>query len=316
VQRNYLEDIGVNASFTFNPNSAWSSKFSPITVSQSGVTSNNVFFDANGNPVPSTASGGSRTLDWVSQVGNASVPGSIAADPAEYPNPMTISGSYIDNMTVDLLVRAVEANVNTTSLTAPRLTLFDGEQAYIAVLTQQAYVAGLTPVVAPGAALFDPTVGYATASGVVLSVQATVSPDRKYVYLNVVPELSRLRDLVNFQTSAVVTPVATVGTVAGASQIVQGTFQLPEVDTTIVNTACSVPDGATLLLGGQTLAGETEREQGVPILSDIPFLKRLFTNRANSEDEQVLLILVKPTILIQHEQEQKQFPLLDSKLNG
>jgi type II secretory pathway component GspD/PulD (secretin) len=52
------------------------------------------------------------------------------------------------------------------------------------------------------------------------------------------------------------------------------------------------------------------------VLSDIPFLKRLFTNRANSEDEQVLLILVKPTILIQHEQEQKQFPLLDSKLNG
>ena len=60
----------------------------------------------------------------------------------------------------------------------------------------------------------------------------------------------------------------------------------------------------------------TEREQGVPVLSDIPFLKRLFTNRANSEDEQVLLILVKPTILIQHEQEQKQFPLLDSKLNS
>ena len=29
-----------------------------------------------------------------------------------------------------------------------------------------------------------------------------------------------------------------------------------------------------------------------------------------------VLILVKPTILIQHEQEQKQFPLLDSKLNG
>ena len=52
VQRNYLEDIGVNASFTFNPNSTWSSKFSPINVSQSQVTSNNVFFDANGNPLP------------------------------------------------------------------------------------------------------------------------------------------------------------------------------------------------------------------------------------------------------------------------
>ena len=54
----------------------------------------------------------------------------------------------------------------------------------------------------------------------------------------------------------------------------------------------------------------------MPILSKIPFLKRLFTNRATANDEQILLILVKPTILIQHEQEQKQFPLLSSKVNG
>ena len=71
-----------------------------------------------------------------------------------------------------------------------------------------------------------------------------------------------------------------------------------------------------LKFGGETVAGEVEKEAGVPILSKIPFLKRLFTNRSNAKDELVLLILVKPTILIQHEQEQKQFPLLDSKLNS
>jgi hypothetical protein len=35
-----------------------------------------------------------------------------------------------------------------------------------------------------------------------------------------------------------------------------------------------------------------------------------------AKDEQVLLILVKPTILITREIEQKQFPLLTSKLGG
>jgi type II secretory pathway component GspD/PulD (secretin) len=46
---------------------------------------------------------------------------------------------------------------------------------------------------------------------------------------------------------------------------------------------------------------------GVPALSKVPFLKRLFTNSSMAKDEQVLLILVKPTIVIQREQEQDQF---------
>jgi hypothetical protein len=35
-----------------------------------------------------------------------------------------------------------------------------------------------------------------------------------------------------------------------------------------------------------------------------------------AKDEQILLILVRPTIILQREIEQKQFPLLTSKLTG
>ena len=58
---------------------------------------------------------------------------------------------------------------------------------------------------------------------------------------------------------------------------------------------------------------QIEKEMGVPVLSKIPFLKRLFTNRSMAKDEQILLILVRPTIIIQREVEQRQFPLLTSK---
>ena len=74
----------------------------------------------------------------------------------------------------------------------------------------------------------------------------------------------------------------------------------------------TVPDGGTLMLGGVTIAGEINEEAGVPGLSKIPFLKRLTTNVSESNDEQVLLILVKPTILINKEIEAKNFPLLTS----
>jgi type II secretory pathway component GspD/PulD (secretin) len=52
------------------------------------------------------------------------------------------------------------------------------------------------------------------------------------------------------------------------------------------------------------------------VLSKIPVINRLFTNRILSKEEQTLLILVKPTVLIQNEQEEKSFPGLADRLRS
>ena len=161
--------------------------------------------------------------------------------------------------------------------------------------------------------------------GVSLFVRATVSADRKYVTLYLRPQLQRLLQLTTFSFQQAATTGggsgtgSTGGTVVNNGTIVSSptvTIQEPRTQVIEVETLASVPDGGTLLLGGLTIAGETEKEAGVPILSKIPILKRLFTNRSNAKDEQVVLILVKPIIIIQREQEQKQFPLLSSKIGG
>jgi type II secretory pathway component GspD/PulD (secretin) len=145
---------------------------------------------------------------------------------------------------------------------------------------------------------------------VLLDVVATVSSDRKYVTLTLRPTLSRLRDLVQFP----VTALTAGGGDDGGVPISQTAFlQQPVRDITSVQTTVSVPDGGTLLIGGQTLNGEVEREAGVPVLSKVPFLKRLFTNRSMSKDDQVLLILIRPTIIILREREEEAFPLLGSR---
>ena len=90
-------------------------------------------------------------------------------------------------------------------------------------------------------------------------------------------------------------------------------IQLPTVAVTDIHTIVSVPDGGTLLLGGETQAAEDTREQGTPVLSKIPFLKRLFTNKSEAKGEQILLILVKPTILVEREQEGRKFPAVESE---
>ena len=193
------------------------------------------------------------------------------------------------------------------------------------VATEQAYVSDLdAPASAPAPAASSPTISIVQ-SGVLLDVQATVSADRKYVTLTLRPAAlhpARPGDF-TFQngTSANTSagtggtgPVVIGGGIGGVAPT--GIIQAPEIQITEVKTTVSVPDGGTLLLGGQTIAGEIEKEAGVPVLSKIPGLKRLFTNRSMAKDEQILLILVKPTIIIQKEVEQKQFPLLSSKLSG
>jgi type II secretory pathway component GspD/PulD (secretin) len=78
---------------------------------------------------------------------------------------------------------------------------------------------------------------------------------------------------------------------------------VPEAEVSSVATHVSVPDRGTLLLGGHKLTSKVEKEVGVPILSKIPILGRLFSNRSMIEDEKILLILVKPTIILQEETE-------------
>ena len=69
--------------------------------------------------------------------------------------------------------------------------------------------------------------------------------------------------------------------------------------------------------GGQRLITELEVESGVPVLSKIPILNRFFTNRVESKEEQTLLILLKPTVIIQNEQEERAYPgLSDSVRSG
>lgn len=228
------------------------------------------------------------------------VPGSFAGQnigPA-----LSIFGSFLDNIQVDFLIRATQADSRTTVLTAPRLVLFNGQRSWVAVTIQQNFVSQLTPVVATGAVAQAPQTGTIDA-GAVLDVQATVSPDKRYVCMTVRPGVTRLLDLQTIPFSG-----GAGGGGFGAGAANQAFIQIPTLSSQRLQTTVCVPDGGTLLIGGQKLASETEVEAGVPVLSKIPVLKRLYNSRAMVKDEQTLLILIKPKIFVQTEQEELAFP--------
>jgi len=213
-----------------------------------------------------------------------------------------IAGQFLDDVQVDFLIKATQADRRSTTLTAPRLTLTNGQTANVVVGTQRSFVGDLTPVTGDSAVGFDPDPQVLT-EGVTLQVEAVISSDRRYVTLNIDTAVS--------QAQQPFRQVAVTAAVAGQLQnsgTTQSFIELPTVNTTRVQTTVTVPDEGTVLLGGQRIISEVETESGVPILSKLPIINRFFTNRVQAKNESTLLILVKPTILIQTEEEEKNFP--------
>jgi type II secretory pathway component GspD/PulD (secretin) len=226
------------------------------------------------------------------------LPGSLVDAVTQAGPAFQVFGSFLDNIQVDFLMRATQMDARSSSVEAPRLVVFNQRSAVINVTTMIYYVAspGFLPVggsgtggqSAPGQM---PNVSMLP-KGTRFQVQPTVSADRKYVTMEVRPYFTDVR------LAAI--PVNQIGAIAGL-------MQLPEMDITTIQTTVRVPDRGWLLLGGLKLSGETEVEAGVPILSKVPILKRAFTNRSHVRDESVMLVLIKPTVIIQDEQEDEAY---------
>ena len=207
-------------------------------------------------------------------------------------------GSFLDNIQVDFLLRATQVDRRSSDLDAPRLVLFNGQRASFEAFVEQDYIAALTPVIGDNAGAFLPNV-LTSPTGRSLDVTATVSADRRYVTMTI-------------RTATIVTGSFRTVFFGGSQTVGSGFVELATRTTQQVRTTVSVPDGGTLLIGGLKLSGERDADAGVPILARIPVLKRAFSNTSNVKDDQILLILIKPTIIIQEEAEAEAFPMLSS----
>lgn len=214
-------------------------------------------------------------------------------------------GSIIDDLQASFLIRATQAHTDSKILNAPKVTVLNGESATVRVQKEIAYVSNWTINQITAAeniisTQWLPTVG-TTQPGVVLNITPTISADRKYVILRITTSYAELKEMIEW-------PFGQVGSGATVQNL---KIQMPTMESAIAQTRVSVPDRGTLLIGGQKISGEAEKEQGVPVLSKIPLIGRLFENRSKIRDEKILLILVKPTVIIQHEFEEQAVASLE-----
>ncbi|MEM9364776.1 MAG: hypothetical protein AAGD07_02195 [Planctomycetota bacterium] len=217
-------------------------------------------------------------------------------------------------------LQAAQGDNRTNIMQAPKVTLFDGQFAFITDTTQRPFVTSIIPVVGDFAVAQQPVITVLD-EGTKLNVQAVVTDDRRFVRLTLIPNFSQIGEVqtFTFQGNRTTRSSSTDqedtngdGVIdeedeTESEDIIQGTtVQQPVFAQTSVSTTVSVPDGGTILLGGIKRMSEGRVERGVPFLSKIPYVSRLFRNVGVGRDARSLMLMVTPRIIIQEEEEVAQ----------
>ncbi|MDO4558764.1 MAG: hypothetical protein Q4C47_07355, partial [Planctomycetia bacterium] len=245
---------------------------------------------------------------------NLAVPSYGGYDPSAG---MQFGFAILSEIETHIFVNAATADSKSNVLQAPKVTLFNGQMATVYDQSSSPFVMSVVPVVGDFAAAQMPVI-VVLSEGTFLTVQAVVSPDRRFVRLTVVPLFSSVDDVDTFtfdgttsiiaddsSTGDSLNPTDSTSTSARTEVASSGTtVQLPTYSSVSVQTTVSVPDGGTILLGGIKRLRESRSEAGVPILCKIPYLSRLFKNVGVGRETESLMMMVTPRIIIPKEEEE------------
>ena len=205
--------------------------------------------------------------------------------------------TILNNAQVQAFIRALAVRENSSTLIAPRLTVFNTQRANMFVARQQSYVSDYEI----SGDSYDPTIRQFLV-GVVLDVKPIVSSDRRYVTLELRPTVT---ELTNFVTRQIDTFTVNAGAQVNVLVLLSFPIQFPELSIQKVRTTATVPDGGIMLIGGLYKNLKFNAENGVPFLSDLPVVGRLFRWNVVDNAKSNLAILISPRIILFNEEEEK-----------
>jgi len=234
---------------------------------------------------------------------------------------LTMGLAFLSDIQVFLFMEAVQGDVRSNVMQAPKLTLFNGQTATLSIGDVQSFVTGVQVAQLPGGQFtFVPInqplqtfpnigaiQGFPPGVGTNITIQAVISADRRFVRLSVPVTLT---NMIPGPVNAfpVVVPIFTSieGNQAGQPVTFTQYIQQPGFTQVNVQTTVMVPDGGTVLMGGMKRLSEARSEYGPPILSKVPYINRLFKNVGYGRSTESLLIMVTPRIIVQEEEQEMQ----------
>jgi type II secretory pathway component GspD/PulD (secretin)/tetratricopeptide (TPR) repeat protein len=235
-------------------------------------------------------------------------PGTLGADGG-----LSLGLAFLSDIQVFMFMEAAQGDRRTNIMQAPKITVFNGQTAFIQVNDNLFFLSDIAVSNINGVPVFTPN-QVPFPIGVNLQVTPVVSADRRFVRLALTPFLTSITSatvpLLPFQVTVPQT-FEQGAQPPGQDHLFQFFLQQPQPSTISLSTTVVIPDGGTVLLGGLKTLAEARNEFGPPILSKIPYINRLFRNVGYGREAQSLMIMVTARIIINEEEEQIYLGRLD-----
>ncbi len=226
-------------------------------------------------------------IDWqlvVDKVGSLNTLKTAATYAVAPPAGATLTtltlGSGLDDL--QSVIQMIEKMGKTNTLSSPRLTVLNHEDAKLAVATREPFVSQ-TVVQSVNTSTTADNVQFVDV-GVTLRVTPVISADN-FIQMKIKPEISTAG-----------TPLELQGVSQGSNTAFTRT-RVPIVTTQELETTVMVKSGTTLVIGGLIQDKQDKTSVKLPILGNIPVLGKAFTSKSNDFSKTELVIFITPTIL-------------------
>ncbi|MDO8675415.1 MAG: hypothetical protein Q7K71_04790 [Candidatus Omnitrophota bacterium] len=181
-------------------------------------------------------------------------------------------GSGVSAGGIKLAIDALAKQGRVEVVSQPRLTILNNQTAVIQVGSTQSFV--------------DKTTFETTQTGTITSISTSQVQEGVTMRL--------LGNIVGDQIYLSVTPVVT--TIDNIRSITSGTttIEAPQTTTKSINTLVKLREGQTVAIGGLITSYVQKTKQGVPVVSKIPVLGKLFEYSQNKNNKTELVIFITP----------------------
>ena len=195
----------------------------------------------------------------------------VAASLATIPGTTLGWGVVDESLTMTVILNALESQGNNNILSTPSLLTLDNEEAYITVGSEVPFVTGSYTNTGVGNGASNPF--------------QTIERESVGVTLKVTPQINEGNAVV----MDIVQEVSTLAPSLIASDLITNERK--------IETMVLANDGNIVVLGGLVSDEIQDDSQGVPVLSSIPLVGRLFRSDSVKVTKQNLLVFIRPTII-------------------
>jgi Flp pilus assembly secretin CpaC len=186
---------------------------------------------------------------------------------------------------------------------APKITMDNGQESTFHCGDDIPFLTGVHLTMQDGRLCATPKTD-TVFCGIHLRVQPMVSADRRFVRMKLHVLLQNV-DKVTPELPVRVQTKPAEGDPKAVPVSFTQSLEQPEVQTLKVDKTLVIADGCTALLDAGRRLNVGRNEYGPPVLSDIPFVGRLFKNVGYSREPEQVLLLVTPRIIVNEEEERK-----------